>query len=73
MTRVDGSKIRALRQQQERSVEHLAVAAGIAPTTMRNIEKGLTPKPKPPYVAAIAAALGVPVEEITDDDVAVSA
>lgn len=67
MTRVDGSKIRALRTEREQSVEQLAVAAGISPTTMRNIEKGTNRKPKPPFVAAIAAALDVSVDDITVD------
>lgn len=64
MTRVDGSKIRALRRQQERSVEQLAVAAGISPTTLRKIETEPQGRTKPPYASAIAVALGVEIDDI---------
>lgn len=72
MARVDGSRIRELRQQQQRSVEQLAVEAGISPTTLRNIETGKTPRPKPPFIAAIAASLGVDVADLDQAEPAVA-
>ncbi|HVQ96986.1 MAG TPA: helix-turn-helix transcriptional regulator [Mycobacteriales bacterium] len=66
MQRVDGTRLRALRQATGRSVEDLATAAGMSPTTLRNLERGNGPaKPKPPFLAAIAAVLGVEVEAFT--------
>jgi transcriptional regulator with XRE-family HTH domain len=57
-----GQRIRAARKRRRLTQEQLATAAGITRTTVQNIENGRTSEPY--KVDEIAAALGIPVEEL---------
>ena len=64
--RARGERLGALLRQargQRRMVE-VAAAAGIPVETLRKIESGRTPTPAFFTIAALAAVLGVPLEEL---------
>lgn len=53
--------LRAARRQSNLSAERLAAIAGVAPLTVRRLERGLH-VPRPETKGALSGALGVPVE-----------
>ncbi|WP_436495656.1 helix-turn-helix domain-containing protein [Actinokineospora sp. HUAS TT18] len=57
-----GEALRAARG--ERSMVEVAAAAGISVETLRKIERGRVPTPAFFTVAAIAGAIGVPLEDL---------
>lgn len=73
MRRADGARIRALREQRGESQESLASRSGTYASTLRLIENGKSARPRELTLRALAAALGVTVEDITRDEPAVSA
>jgi transcriptional regulator with XRE-family HTH domain len=72
MRRVDGAKVRALRDQRQLTQEQLAAKAGISKSTVVNIEQGQHQRrPYWPTLRVLADALGVQVDDLmTDDDAA---
>jgi transcriptional regulator with XRE-family HTH domain len=69
LTRLDrerGERLaRLLRQARgERSMVEVAAAAGVSVETLRKIESGRVPTPAFFTVAAVAAALGVSLDEV---------
>lgn len=62
--RTHGKAIRAIREALGIRHGRFAVDVGITPGYLTNIEKGLK-QPSDPVVKAIAARLGVTVDEIT--------
>jgi transcriptional regulator with XRE-family HTH domain len=60
-----GQKIKKLRG--ELAQEQLALAAGISTSTLSRIERELY-QPRLPTLRKIAAALGVPINELLDAD-----
>ena len=58
-----GSKIREIRKQQGRSVNWVALKAGLSKTTIYDIEYGLT-KPRQSTLEKIAKALKVDIEAL---------
>jgi transcriptional regulator with XRE-family HTH domain len=62
VSQYDGARSRALRLQAGVSVEELATAAGVSPSTVRSAESGSQPGPR--VATALARALGVPLDEL---------
>jgi transcriptional regulator with XRE-family HTH domain len=56
---LDGAKIRDLRLRRGWSLEALAVRSGVAERTIRDLESGATPSPRPNTVLWIAKTLEV--------------
>lgn len=65
---VNGARVRELRRAGGESIEQLSVRIGIGSQTLANIERGGTGDPRRLTLQAIAAGLGVTVEDITDQD-----
>src|SRR5215510_13427420 len=62
--KIDGNKVRALREMRSWSQEHLASASGLSVRTVQRVEKegGSLPETR----LALAAALGVDASELAD-------
>ncbi|MET7301599.1 helix-turn-helix transcriptional regulator [Embleya sp. NPDC005575] len=52
------------RARGERSIGHVAVAAGLSPETLRKIETGRAPTPAFFTIAALALELGLSLDEV---------
>ena len=63
MPRVDGEKLRNLREQRFLSHRELAQCAGVSPTTVLNLEKEQA-EPQRRTIRKIAGALGVEPAEL---------
>lgn len=61
-----GARLGALLRhaRAERSMLEVALAAGVSPETLRKIETGRVPAPAFPTIAALAAALGLSLDEL---------
>ncbi len=61
-----GRRLRALlrRARGERSMLHTALDAGVEPDRLRKIESGRVATPAFPTIAAIAAVLGLSLDEV---------
>jgi transcriptional regulator with XRE-family HTH domain len=57
--KVDGERLREIREYQWLSQGELGEKAGVALHTISRIEKGRTPYPQSPTLLSIARALGV--------------
>jgi transcriptional regulator with XRE-family HTH domain len=66
MQRANGDRVRTLRGQE--SQEELAHRARISSSTVRGIEAGRIVMPRKLTMEALAAALGVTVDDITVED-----
>lgn len=64
MSPFDGARVRALRLESGVDIESLAAAAGVSPNTVRAAESGAH-QPRPRVAAALARALGVPLEDLS--------
>lgn len=59
-----GEAIRTLRQARGVSLWALSQASGIHMTTLQRIEKGRTTRPTWDTISAIAAGLGIPLDDL---------
>lgn len=67
------SKLAHLRAEREFTLEELALRSGLAPETVRRLEKGLIRRPRLQTFHKIARGLGVPVEELLTEPAEVDA
>lgn len=65
-----GKRIRQLRTARGMTQEALARAAGLTLSTVSRIEKGTIKEPSRGTVRALAAALGVPAEDLEREVIA---
>jgi len=65
MPRIDGEKLRELREGKFLSHRELATRAGVSPTTVLNLEAGKA-EPQRRTVRKLAAALGVSPAELVE-------
>jgi transcriptional regulator with XRE-family HTH domain len=61
-------KLRRARLVAGRTIEELAQAAGLSGGALYRIEAGTKLGPRPTTVAALAAALGRPIEDFLNDE-----
>jgi transcriptional regulator with XRE-family HTH domain len=59
-----GARVRQLRTERGMTMEALARAAGLTLSTVARVEKGWIKEPSRRTVRKLAAALGVPAEEL---------
>jgi DNA-binding XRE family transcriptional regulator len=65
VTKVDGRKLRRLRERAGLLQPELAAAAGVHPRAVTNLENGWKDGVRPPVAARLAAALGCEVAAFT--------
>ncbi len=67
MPRIDGEKLRRVRDERLLSQRELADKAGLSPTTILKLEAGQVAEPHPRTVRKLAQALAVDAREILED------
>lgn len=63
-----GERIRRLRLQKKWSLAQLERESGVSDTTINQIENGINPNPRKETLEKLAAALGVSVQQLMEDD-----
>ena len=67
MPRIDGEKLRRVRDERLLSQRELAEKAGLSPTTILKLEAGRVTDPHPRTVRKLAQALDVEARELLED------
>jgi transcriptional regulator with XRE-family HTH domain len=64
MPRINGDRLRKVRNKRLLSQRELAERAGLSPTTILKLESGRVDEPHPRTVRKLAVALGVDPDEL---------
>ncbi len=67
MPRIDGEKLRRVRDERLLSQRELAEKAGLSPTTILKLEAGRVTDPHPRTVRKLAQALDAEARELLED------